>query len=63
MKEKIPCTFLATIERKPIVAGGSVKLPDGREIKFKSKNEYKQWRKQAQKDIAKARKRERIMGI
>jgi hypothetical protein len=54
MKEKRLVTFLATIERKPIVASGSVKLPDGKEITFKSKNEYKQWRKRAQKDIAKA---------
>ena len=56
MKEKRQVTFLATIERKPIVAGGSVKLPDGNEITFKSKNEYKVWRKQAKKDILKARK-------
>jgi hypothetical protein len=54
MKEKIQATFLATIERKPIVQTGSVKLPDGREITFKSKNEYKEWRKQAKKDIKKA---------
>jgi hypothetical protein len=56
MKEKRQVTFLATIERKPIVASGSVKLPDGREITFTSKNEYKAWRKQAKKDILKARK-------
>lgn len=56
MKEKREMTFWATTERKPIVATGSVQLPDGNEIKFKSKNEYKAWRKQAKKDIVKARK-------
>ena len=56
MKEKRQLTFLATIERKPIVASGSVKLPDGNEITFKSKNEYKKWRTQAKKDIKTARK-------
>jgi len=56
MKEKTQCTFLATIERKPIVASGSVKLADGNEITFKSKKEYKARRKQAKKDILKARK-------
>ena len=56
MKEKQECTFWATTERKPIVQNGSVKLPDGSEMKFKSKNEYKAWRKKMQKEIVALRK-------
>lgn len=56
MKEKQEITFWATKERKPLVQTVSVALPDGGEIKFKSKNAYKAWRKQAKKDIKKMRK-------
>lgn len=56
MSNKLQVTFWATKERKPLVEVGSVKLPDGGEIKFKSKNEYKAWRQQAKKDIKRMRK-------
>lgn len=56
MKEKREITFWETTERKPLVQSGSVKLDDGNEIKFKSKNEYKAWRKKAKEDIKRLRK-------
>ena len=56
MKEKLECTFWSTKERKPIVQDGSVDLGEGKEIKFKSKNEFKAWRKKVKADIKRLRK-------
>lgn len=56
MSNKREVMFYATKERKPIVGGGTVTMPDGSEIEFKSRNEYKAWRRMMKQELNKMRK-------
>lgn len=56
MSNKQEVTFWATKEREPIVQSGSVALPDGGEIQFRSRNEYKAWRQGMKKQLKALRK-------